>query len=257
MNSASKLGPQPHSGSNLNPKSGLRVSSASELGSALGSGSGADPETGLRLDPGSGLRLENISVCYGNYTVLEKVSLNVAPGEVVALVGPSGCGKSTLLRAVAGLEPLAAGRVTWDGADLAAVPVHRRRFGLMFQDGQLFPHLNVAGNIDFGLRMAGIASKVRRQTVAHWLELVGLAGFESRDVSTLSGGQAQRVALARALAPQPRLLLLDEPLSSLDTDLRVELWTAVRSALARTSTAALWVTHSQEEAAAADRWLTI
>ncbi|MDR0592152.1 MAG: ABC transporter ATP-binding protein [Bifidobacteriaceae bacterium] len=201
----------------------------------------------------AGLLVDQVSVHYGTVAAVDGVSLEVAPGEVVALLGPSGSGKSTLLRAVAGLEPLTGGRVCWDGQDLAQVPVHKRGFGLMFQDGQLFPHLNAGANVAYGLRMAGVGRAARAAQAAEWLELVGLAGFEDRDVSTLSGGQAQRVALARALAPRPRLMLLDEPLSSLDVAFRQELGGAVRSILAATGTPALWVTHDPAEAAAADR----
>src|SRR5690606_23881743 len=136
-------------------------------------------------------------------------SLDVAPGEVVALLGPSGSGKSSLLRAVAGLEPLSAGTVAWGGQDLAGVPVHRRGFGLMFQDGQLFPHRDVGGNVAFGLEMQGVPRERRRERVLELLDVVGLPDFADRAVPTLSGGERQRVALARSLAPRPRLLLLD------------------------------------------------
>lgn len=200
-----------------------------------------------------GLELQGVSVRYGDIQPVNAVNLAVAPGEIVALVGPSGCGKSTLLCAVAGLEPLAAGRVLWDGQDLAAVPVHRRRFGLMFQDGQLFVHHNVGANVAFGLKMAGMRGPARAARVAKLLDMVGLAGFENRSVDTLSGGQASRVALARALAPAPRLLLLDEPLASLDVDLRQSLHNQVVDLLTGLGTAALWVTHDPAEAAAAPR----
>jgi thiamine transport system ATP-binding protein len=187
-------------------------------------------------------------------TAVDRLDLDVAPGEVVALLGPSGSGKSSLLRAVAGLEPPAAGSVAWDGEDLAAVPTHRRGFGLMFQDGQLFPHQDVAGNVAFGLRMQGLPRAERTARVAELLEQVGLAGFGGRAVATLSGGERQRVALARALAPRPRLLLLDEPLSALDRALRERLAAEVREVLVGTGTTALFVTHDHDEAfAVADR----
>jgi thiamine transport system ATP-binding protein len=190
------------------------------------------------------LALRGLTVRYGSVTAVSDVDLSVADGSVVALLGPSGCGKSTLLRAVAGLEPAAAGRVCWDGADLAGVPVHRREFGLVFQDGQLFPHRNVAGNVSFGLR--GLPRTEARSRVASLLDLVGLTGYESRPSTSLSGGEQQRVALARALAPHPRLLLLDEPLSALDRALREQL--AVDLARVLAGKTALVVTHDHDEA---------
>jgi thiamine transport system ATP-binding protein len=207
-----------------------------------------------------GLSMRGLVVRYpaargaGGVTAVDDVTLDIAPGEILALLGPSGCGKSSLLRAVAGLEPAAAGTVAWDGADLAGVPVHRRGFGLMFQDGQLFPHRDVAGNVEFGLRMAGLDRTVRAARVRDLLEVVGLAGYERRPVATLSGGEQQRVALARSLAPSPRLLLLDEPLSALDRALRERLAEDLRAALTATGTTALLVTHDHDEAfAVADR----
>ncbi|WP_084615016.1 ABC transporter ATP-binding protein [Nakamurella lactea] len=187
-------------------------------------------------------------------TAVDGVELDLADGQVLALLGPSGCGKSTLLRAIAGLEPLSGGRICWDDTDLARIPVHRRHFGLMFQDGVLFPHRTVAGNIGYGLRQLGLAPARRRHRVDELLELVGLPGLGGRRVTELSGGQQQRVALARALAPQPRLLLLDEPLAALDTALRSRLLTDLRTVLTRTHSTALYVTHDQGEAfAIADR----
>ena len=211
------------------------------------------------VDAVRGLAVRDVVVHYRDddgtiATAVDGLSLDVAPGEVVALLGPSGSGKSTLLRAIAGLEPLTRGQVTWDGADLAGVPVHRRGFGLMFQDGQLFPHADVAGNVAFGLRMAGVERARRQVMVTELLALVGLAGFEHREVATLSGGERQRVALARSLAPRPRLLLLDEPLSALDRALRERLADEVRAALVATGTTAVFVTHDHDEAfAVADR----
>ncbi|CAN5372453.1 ABC transporter ATP-binding protein [soil metagenome] len=195
-----------------------------------------------------GLGVRDLSVTFGQTQAVDHVSLDVAPGEVVALLGPSGCGKSSLLRAVAGLEPTRAGAVSWDGDDLADVPVHRRGFGLMFQDGQLFAHRDAAGNVEFGLRMAGLAKPERRRRVGELLELVGLDGQGRRSVATMSGGEQQRVALARALAPRPLLLLLDEPLSSLDRALRERLTGDLHRILRRTGTTALYVTHDHDEA---------
>ncbi|MCP2165645.1 ABC transporter ATP-binding protein [Goodfellowiella coeruleoviolacea] len=194
------------------------------------------------------LELRGVSVRYGSVTAVSEVDLSVTDGEVVALLGPSGCGKSTLLRAVAGLERPAGGRVDWDGVDLAGVPVHRRGFGLVFQDGQLFPHRDVAGNVAFGLRMRREPAADRARRVGELLELVGLAGYERRRVTELSGGEQQRVALARALAPRPRLLLLDEPLSALDRALREQLAVDLARLLRETSTTALVVTHDHDEA---------
>ena len=192
-----------------------------------------------------GLSVRGLVVAYGSLRAVDGVDLQVAPGEVVALLGASGSGKSSLLRAVAGLEEVAGGDIAWEGASVVRVPVHRRGFGLMFQDGQLFEHRDVAGNIAYGLT----GPRARRSArVAEMLALVDLPGFERRRVTTLSGGQAQRVALARALAPGPRLLLLDEPLSALDRALREQLATDLRDILRAQGTTALYVTHDQDEA---------
>ena len=193
-----------------------------------------------------GLSVRGLAVAYGDLRAVDGVDLDVAAGEVVALLGASGSGKSSLLRAVAGLEDVADGSVAWDGRGVVRVPVHKRGFGLMFQDGQLFEHRDVGGNIAYGL--AGLSRARRGERVREMLELVGLPGFERRRVTTLSGGQAQRVALARVLAPAPRLLLLDEPLSALDRALREQLATDVRTILREGGTTALYVTHDQDEA---------
>ena len=194
----------------------------------------------------AGLSVRGLAVTYGDLRAVDGVDLEVAAGEVVALLGASGSGKSSLLRAVAGLEDVAGGEVAWDGRSMVRVPVHRRGFGLMFQDGQLFEHRDVGSNIAYGL--TDLPRAQRGERVREMLELVGLPGFERRRVTTLSGGQAQRVALARALAPAPRLLLLDEPLSALDRALREQLATDVRAILRRGGTTALYVTHDQDEA---------
>ncbi|WP_435069843.1 ABC transporter ATP-binding protein [Amycolatopsis thermoflava] len=194
------------------------------------------------------LTVSGLTVRYGSFTAVSGVDLEIADGEVLALLGPSGSGKSTLLRAITGLEPITAGSVRWDGADLARVPVHKRGFGLVFQDGQLFPHRDVAGNIAFGPRMHGMSSAERVERVSRLLDLVGLTGYQKRRVTELSGGEAQRVALARALAPEPRLLLLDEPLSGLDAGLREQLAVDLAEMLRSAKITALLVTHDQEEA---------
>ena len=195
------------------------------------------------------LELRSIEVERGGSTILRGISLTVADGEIVCLTGPSGSGKTTLLRVIAGLSVPAAGTVSFDGTDLRDVPVHRRGFGLVFQDHALFPHRDVAGNVGFGLRMQGVRGRELAAGVAAQLELVGLAGHERRDVTTLSGGEQQRVALARALAPGPRLLLLDEPLASLDRELRDRLALDLRKILRELGVTAIHVTHDLAEAA--------
>ncbi|AUI61551.1 ABC transporter ATP-binding protein [Amycolatopsis sp. BJA-103] len=194
------------------------------------------------------LSVRDLTVHYGSHPAVKDAGLDIADGEVLALLGPSGSGKSTLLRAITGLEPLTSGTVRWDGEDLSGVPVHRRGFGLVFQDGQLFPHKDVASNIAFGLRMHDVPRAEHAERVRALLDLVGLTGYERRRVTELSGGQAQRVALARALAPEPRLLLLDEPLSGLDAGLREQLAIDLAALLRRSKITALLVTHDQEEA---------
>lgn len=171
----------------------------------------------------------------------------VSGGEIVALLGESGSGKSTLLRAVAGLEPLAAGQIRFGGERIDGVPVYKRGFALMFQDGQLFPHRDVAGNVGYALpRSMPKAERVGR--IEELLELVGLGGYQRRPIGTLSGGQAQRVALARALAASPKLLLLDEPLSALDRTLREHLTVELRRIIQEAGISALYVTHDHDEA---------
>ncbi|SDJ32932.1 TOBE domain-containing protein [Actinokineospora alba] len=264
------------------------------------------------------LKVDRLDVAYGPILAVSEVDLEIADGEVVALLGPSGCGKSTLLRAIAGLERPTNGTISWNGNDLAGIPIHRRGFGLVFQDGQLFPHRDVAGNVSFGLRMratqqppptlgggpaaslsaGGVEKEGRRgglwitgrrggslwttagggesleagvgggespgttarrgksggsgrgdtERVDEMLELVGLSGYGGRRVTELSGGEQQRVALARALAPHPRLLLLDEPLSALDRALREQLAIDLARLLRESGSTALVVTHDHDEA---------
>jgi thiamine transport system ATP-binding protein len=204
------------------------------------------------------LSVEGVRVRFGTRWVLDGVDLAVGSGEVVGLLGPSGSGKSTLLRVIAGLLTPDAGVVRWDGVDLAAVPTHRRRFGLVFQDHQLFPHRDVGANVGFGLIVARRPKAEVRARVAELLDLVGLAGFEGRSVAALSGGEAQRVALARALAAAPRLLLLDEPLGALDRELRDRLAVDLRTLLKEIGVAGIHVTHDRDEAlVVADRVVTL
>jgi ABC-type Fe3+/spermidine/putrescine transport system ATPase subunit len=200
------------------------------------------------------LELRNIQKKFGANLALDGITFQVKTGEIVALLGPSGSGKSTLLSVIAGLEQPDRGQVLWDAKDISAVPSHLRGFGLMFQDYALFPHRDVASNVAFGLEMAEQPRTQIAKRVRQVLELVGLAGFERREVSSLSGGEQQRVALARALAPQPKLLMLDEPLGSLDRALRTRLLQQLADILRAAGQTSLYVTHDQEEAfAIADR----
>lgn len=200
------------------------------------------------------LRLDGVTVGFGGRAALDAVDLDVAEHEIVCVLGPSGSGKSTLLRVVAGLQRADAGQVYLAGKDQSGVPVHRRGVGLMFQDHQLFPQRDVGGNVAFGLRMRGVARAEAERKVAGLLDLVGLPGAQRRAVAALSGGEQQRVALARALAPEPRLLMLDEPLGQLDRTLRERLVVELRGLFGRLGTTVLAVTHDQGEAfALADR----
>lgn len=193
-----------------------------------------------------GIELRDVVVRYGEITAVDGVSLHVPRGSSLALVGASGSGKSSLLRAVAGLEKLAGGSVWWDGQDVTGVKVHKRQFGIVFQDAQLFPTFDVAGNIAYGL--GGLSPADRQRRVAEMLELVNLSGYEKRKVNELSGGEGQRVALARSLAPSPRALLLDEPFSALDRGLRERLAEETARILREVGITAIHVTHDQEEA---------
>jgi thiamine transport system ATP-binding protein len=204
------------------------------------------------------LEVDDVTVTFDGTTVLDRVSISVADREVVALLGPSGSGKSTLLRVIAGLVVPDTGTVAVDGTDVSTWPTHLRRVGMVFQDEQLFPHRDVASNIGFGLKMAGIREPARGRRVAEMLDLVGLAGFERRRVTDLSGGEAKRVALARSLAPEPLVLLLDEPLTGLDRQLHDRLVGEVATVLRATSITAVWVTHDHDEAdAVADRIVSL
>ncbi len=204
------------------------------------------------------LTVRDIKKTYEGQPLLRGVSFTVQADETVCLLGPSGSGKSTLLRIIAGLEDAESGQVLWDGEDLSDVPAHQRQFGLMFQDYALFPHRNVAENIAFGLRMQDRPKTEIRERVLEALETIHMAAFADRKVTELSGGEQQRVALARALAPQPRLLMLDEPLGALDRTLREQLSRELRRILRETKIPAIYVTHDQEEAfAIADRLLLL
>ncbi len=198
------------------------------------------------------LKLEGIAHAFSNAPVLQDINLEVESGEIFCLLGPSGCGKTTLLRTVAGLIVPDDGNIWFDGQALRALPVHERDFGFMFQDFALFPHLNVADNVGFGLKMRG--DKTKNSRVRDVLRIVDLQDFAHRDLVGLSGGEKQRVALARSLAPQPRLLMLDEPLGSLDAALRNQLAIDLRRIIKSVGLTALYVTHDQQEAfALADR----
>ncbi len=204
------------------------------------------------------LTIKNIQKAYDNEPLLKKVSFEVKEDETVCLLGPSGSGKSTLLRIIAGLEETEGGQVLWNGKDLTHTPAHLREFGLMFQDYALFPHRDVAENIAFGLRMQNRPKSEIKQRVNAALDTINMAGFAKRKVTELSGGEQQRVALARALAPEPHLLMLDEPLGALDRTLREQLSRELRRILRNTQMPAIYVTHDQEEAfAIADRLLLL
>ncbi|MGF1547811.1 MAG: ABC transporter ATP-binding protein [Thiotrichales bacterium] len=202
------------------------------------------------------LQLDRVAVSYGENNVVSGISLTLEQNAIGCLLGPSGCGKTTVLRAIAGFEPVSGGMILVDGGRLSdlfdVVPPEQRRIGMVFQDFALFPHLTIADNIAFGLR--GQSGRVQRDRVAYLLKLIGLPDYGQRYPHELSGGQQQRVALARALAPRPHLLLLDEPFSSMDIELRETLAREVRRILKEEGLSAILVTHDQFEAfAMADR----
>ncbi|MGN6443816.1 ABC transporter ATP-binding protein [Amnibacterium sp.] len=204
---------------------------------------------------GTPVELVDVVKDYGTGSrALDAISLDVRPGEFVALLGPSGCGKTTALRAISGLETIDGGHVRIGGADVEAVPVHKRDIGMVFQSYSLFPHMTVAQNVAFGLQMRRVTGPERTRRVQEALDLVGLGHLGERYAHQLSGGQQQRVALARALVTRPRVLLLDEPLSALDAKVRVQLRDEIRKIQQETGITAVFVTHDQEEAlAVADR----
>ena len=206
---------------------------------------------GTRHEGGTGgtsVVLQDLKRSFGTTRALDGLSLEIAPGEFVALLGPSGCGKTTALRILAGFESADRGSVLVDGRDMSAVPAARRDMGMVFQSYSLFPNMSALDNVAFGLRMRKKAAAQRRSQATELLEMVGLADQARQFPHQLSGGQQQRVALARALAIEPRVLLLDEPLSALDAKVRVQLREQIRSLQQRLHTTTLFVTHDQEEA---------
>ncbi|MDX1432260.1 MAG: ABC transporter ATP-binding protein [Gammaproteobacteria bacterium] len=196
----------------------------------------------------SGLQLESVSKRFGNFTAVADVNLEFPTGKFVCLLGPSGCGKTTLLRLIAGLEEPTTGRIVLDGKDLTHTPAHKREFGMVFQSLALFPHLTVGENIGYSLRIRGAGKAERRRRAEELLELVRLPGVADRHISQLSGGQRQRVAIARALALDPKLFLLDEPLSALDAKLREAMQVELRMLQQRLGITTIVVTHDQREA---------
>ena len=194
------------------------------------------------------LDIQHVSAAYGATKVLDDVSLAVDKGELIALLGSSGCGKTTLLRSIAGFVTPTAGRIVVDGRDLTGLPPDKRGTAMMFQSYALWPHLDVAANIGYGLRMRGWKKDAIAARVAEMLKLMQLDGYEKRSISQLSGGQKQRVALGRALAVDPSVLLLDEPMSNLDYKVRIELRHELRALQKRVGITAVYVTHDREEA---------
>jgi ABC-type Fe3+/spermidine/putrescine transport system ATPase subunit len=194
------------------------------------------------------LRIDGLHKAYGNYTVLSECSLRIAEGEIVTLLGPSGCGKTTLLRCIAGFTEPDGGVISIDGMDTIPVPVNRRPVGVVFQSYALFPHMTVAQNVGYGLRMRGVPKAEIAKAVSRILKTVSLEAFADRWPSQLSGGQQQRVAVARVLVLEPRVLLLDEPFSALDAKLRGAMQVDLRQLIKRLGITAIFVTHDQEEA---------
>jgi thiamine transport system ATP-binding protein len=196
------------------------------------------------------LATSSLTIGYPGRTVARGISLQVDPAELVAIVGPSGSGKSTLLSTIAGVLPAQGGSILLDGRDVTHRAIHERGIGLVFQEPLLFPHLSVSDNVRYGLRRQRVPQEAARRRVDELLEWLDLGGYGPRSVEELSGGQAQRVALARAMAPRPAVLLLDEPFSALDTDLRQRLAGDVAAVLRREVVSAIHVTHDLGEATA-------
>jgi thiamine transport system ATP-binding protein len=196
------------------------------------------------------LEVVDLTVQRGTRRVLDGVSLSVQPGERLAVHGPSGCGKTTLLYAIAGLVDIGRGAIRISDRDVTTTPAHQRDIGLVFQDNQLFPHFDVADNVSYSLRVRGTAKRERRNVAEEWLSRFGLTGLAHRRVTELSGGEAKRVALARTMAGQPRVVLLDEPLTGLDDHLHEQLLADIRSVFDRLGTTVVHVTHDRAEGAA-------
>lgn len=196
----------------------------------------------------SDVTINDLSVGYGGQEVLALEELTVRAGEFISILGPSGCGKTTLLNAIAGFVPPQRGTIRIGGKDITSLAPHRRDLGVVFQNYALFPHLSVAGNVGYGLRVRGMTRSSRRERVAEMLELVGLDQYADRRPNQLSGGQQQRVALARGLAISPEVLLLDEPLSNLDAQLRRQMRIELREIQEAVGTTMVFVTHDQDEA---------
>jgi putative spermidine/putrescine transport system ATP-binding protein len=206
---------------------------------------GIRPLSGSR---GTSVVMDNLNRSFGATRALDGLSIEIAPGELVALLGPSGCGKTTALRILAGFETADTGRITVAGQDISSVPAAKRDMGMVFQSYSLFPNMNALDNVGFGLRMRKIGTADRRNKAGELLEMVGLSPQAGQYPHQLSGGQQQRVALARALAIEPSVLLLDEPLSALDAKVRLQLREQIRTLQQRLGTTTLFVTHDQEEA---------
>jgi putative spermidine/putrescine transport system ATP-binding protein len=220
------------------------ATAAGTAGSAAAAAGGTT--TGAR--EGTSVSLRELTRAFGAARALDGMSLEIAPGELVALLGPSGCGKTTALRIVAGFETADTGEVLIDGKDVSGMPAAKRDMGMVFQSYSLFPNMSALDNVGFGLRMRKASATVRRQRAGELLEMVGLSAQAGQFPHQLSGGQQQRVALARALAIEPRVLLLDEPLSALDAKVRLQLREQIRTLQQRLGTTTLFVTHDQEEA---------
>jgi putative spermidine/putrescine transport system ATP-binding protein len=221
---------------------------ANETGTAPAAVGVAGNGTAAGARGGTSVSLRDLTRVFGTTRALDEMSLEIAPGELVALLGPSGCGKTTALRIVAGFEFADAGEVLVDGKDVSGVPAAKRDMGMVFQSYSLFPNMNALDNVGFGLRMRKVGGSARRKRAAELLDMVGLAAQAGQFPHQLSGGQQQRVALARALAIEPRVLLLDEPLSALDAKVRLQLREQIRTLQQRLGTTTLFVTHDQEEA---------